>query len=101
MNSQGPIIRRAIHRVSDPRTATIIVIGVSVLLAFQFYFLRELLAAESLLALIFIPMLSIVGAIYTIGLASERGLHAVAVRVHSKPVSRRRGFETPSTELPH
>lgn len=87
MNSYATPIRRVIRKGSDPKIATIIVTGVSALLAFQFYFLRELLAAEFLLALIFIPILTIVGGVYAIGLMGERGLRAVAVRVHAEPLA--------------
>jgi len=85
-------VRKTVRRVSDPKIATIVVTGASVLLAFQFYFLRELLAAEFLLALIVLPLLTIVGAVYAIGAMGNWGLHAVAVRVHSQPALRRRGF---------
>ena len=71
------------------KAAGLALIGLCVFLP-QFYFFRELVAAELLLVLlILIPLFTFVGIVHTIGLVSDLGLDAIAVKVHSLPTLRR------------
>jgi len=70
-------------------TAALVLIGSSAFIMLQFYFLRELLAAEFLLGLlILIPLVTFVGIFYTIWLISDLGLQAIRVKVHSLTASK-------------
>jgi len=77
-----PIERKLEHFTS--RAVAALLVGASCGVAlFQIYFLRELLAAEVLLGLIFVPLLTIVAIMYTIGAISEWGVEKLAVKAHS------------------
>ena len=76
-------MEKILRRVRCKTAATLLLSGSFVLVLFQFYFLRELLAAEVLLGLIFITLLTIVGIMYAIGLVSEWGAESLAVKMHS------------------
>jgi hypothetical protein len=75
----------AMSKIRHPKPLGLVLGGVFTLLVFQFHFLRELLAAEFLLGLVFFALLVILGIVYTIGVAGQWGLDAVAVRIHSRP----------------
>ena len=75
----------AIGKIRHSKPLGLAIGGLCILLVFQFYFLRELLAAEFLLGLMFFALLVILGIVYTIGTVGEWGLEAVTVKVHSRP----------------
>lgn len=72
------------------KAAGFALICVSLLLVLQFYFVRELLTGELLLGLIFSAFCMLAGIVYAIGLASDLGLQAIAVKIHSRPALRLR-----------
>ena len=59
-------------------------------LAFEVYFLRELLAAELLFGLCFVLLSSLLAVSYLIGTACERGFDRAEARVHELVNSTRR-----------
>jgi hypothetical protein len=65
---------------------------VAVFFVLQFYFVRELLAAELLFGLGFAVLLVVGGLSYLIGSAGERGLELAEVGVRVIRDSARRGF---------
>jgi hypothetical protein len=84
-------VKKAENALSAGRysnAAGLVLIGSSVFIMLQFYFLRELLAAEFLLGLILIPLFTFVGIFYTIWLISDLGLQAIGVKVHSLTASK-------------
>jgi hypothetical protein len=84
-SSWKQVSENARSKIRYPKPLGLVLGGVFILLVFQFYFLRELLAAEFLLGLIFFVLLVVAGIVYTIGAVGEWGLEAVALRVHSWP----------------
>lgn len=84
-SSWKEVSENAMSKIRHPKPLGLVLGGIFILPAFQFYFLRELLAAELLLGLVFIALLTVVGLAYAIGVASEWGLEAVTVKVHSLP----------------
>jgi hypothetical protein len=84
-------VKKAENALSSGRysnAAGLVLIGSSAFIMLQFYFLRELLAAEFLLGLILIPLFTFVGIFYTIWLISDLGLPAIGVKVHSLTASK-------------
>jgi uncharacterized membrane protein HdeD (DUF308 family) len=65
---------------------------VAVLFFFQLYFVRELLAAELLFALLFAVVFVFAGLFYAIGALSERGFDWTEVGVRVLATSARRGY---------
>jgi hypothetical protein len=68
------------------------VTGLAVLLAFPFYFVRELLAAELLFAIAFAVLLVLGGLAYLVGSIGERGLEFAEAGIRMIGDSARRGF---------
>ena len=85
-------VGNALGTAKHSKAVGLVLIGSSVFILMQFYFLRELLAAEVLLGLILIPLFTLVGIFYTVGLISDLGLQAIAVKTHSLRALKGRSF---------
>lgn len=69
--------------------------GVAGVFGFQIYFVRELLAAELLFALIFLLVFSVGAAVYFVGRVGDRGLGWVEARLRPLVDSARFGWLAP------
>jgi len=77
---------------ANPRVRYGTISTVAVLFFFQLYFVRELLAAELLFALVFAVIFVLGGLFYLVGAISERGFDWTEVGVRVVASSARRGY---------
>jgi hypothetical protein len=68
--------------------------SLAVLLVLQVYFVRELLAAEILFAMLFVVVLVLCGIFYALGAVGERGLDLAEVGIRVVARSARWSFNT-------
>jgi hypothetical protein len=93
--AQIQTLANSVVEKANMRKSMMTVVAVAVLTAFfvlQFYFVRELVAAELLFGLAFAILLALGGLAYLVGLVGERGLEFAEAGVRMIGDSARRGF---------
>jgi hypothetical protein len=93
--AQIQTLANSVVEKANMRKSMMTVVAVAVLTAFfvlQFYFVRELVAAELLFGLAFAILLALGGLVYFVGSVGERGLEFAEAAVRMIGDSARRSF---------